>query len=549
MISILPKRPVSSSFPKSPKKRTKTPSPQRPIYKGVYNPTKTPFVLRLNEVTLTSPASIAVKKVSDSGSADVDPFGKSPLSFFSFSETKDDSVDVSMTTEIEISVEKEGDRTAPCSCSDILPTSIPLVHLHADSPDSSGLTGNSPFSPYSYIDTAAAPNPKSIEMPFTLVSETGVQRHPLRHEVRMLRDIWPEIRTVILMPPYLTLFCDTIPLTTPKTIAGVPCHFTRDENDIPLHGTFCRGEPIMIGEKQDVWVLPTHSTRVSILEFLAPLGVCSIAWLGTRWLLEVDSVTEDTKKQLPCLINGLVASFRQYAKPKDHSLSRAKISASIDFDDTNYFPHLHAGMLLSDGERITTSGCPVFHPNDPNQYFTIASHGFVTGAEVRHPLGNSRIIGIADKKFGETDISLCCITDSQINYTVDCFAGNNDGIILRKMMKEEGVWIGKELFFDSPFTGLGTGYVVAHGTRAIPSDSQDLEFQYVANLWVSFDYGGDDPKEGCCGSPLFDKDGDVYAFFHYADNTATSYCPTPDPLIDAGYDIGNVSTIAPSQRN
>jgi len=50
---------------------------------------------------------------------------------------------------------------------------------------------------------------------------------------------------------------------------------------------------------------------------------------------------------------------------------------------------------------------------------------------------------------------------------------------------------------------------------------------------------------------LFDKDGDVYAFFHYytTDDTATSYCPSPDPLIDAGYRLGNVSTVAPSRPN
>jgi hypothetical protein len=126
-------------------------------------------------------------------------------------------------------------------------------------------------------------------------------------------------------------------------------------------------------------------------------------------------------------------------------------------DDTDHFPHLHAGMLLSDGERITTSGCPVFHPNDANQSFTIAAHGFVTGAEVRHPSETSRIIKIAEKKFGETDISHCCITDSRINHTVDCFARSNDDI----MVKEEEGRIGKELFFDSPLTGLGTRYIVA----------------------------------------------------------------------------------------
>jgi hypothetical protein len=192
-----------------------------------------------------------VKKLSDSGSADVDPFGISLLSVFSLS-GKDKyvmPVDVSMTTETGISVEKERGCTTPGSLYehpnslDIFPASIPLMGhiLHTDSPDSSGLKGNSPFSSHSYIDTAAIQNPKSIEMPFTLVSEKGVQRHPLRHEVRMLREIWPEIRMAILMPPYLTLVCDTIPSIAPKTIAGVPCHFTLKENDIPCMGLFAVG--------------------------------------------------------------------------------------------------------------------------------------------------------------------------------------------------------------------------------------------------------------------------------------------------------------------
>ena len=51
-----------------------------------------------------------------------------------------------------------------------------------------------------------------------------------------------------------------------------------------------------------------------------------------------------------------------------------------------------------------------------------------------------------------------------------------------KMVKEEEVWLGKELFFDSPLTGLGTRYVVAHSMRAIPSDLPDSEFHYVMNL-------------------------------------------------------------------
>jgi len=537
MLSTPSKRQISSSFPSSPSKRTKTPSPQKPIFKGVYTPSKTRFVLRLNQVTLTSPESSPTKGLSD------------PVLG-----TKGDSevvvTNVSTTTEDDVSGDKDKSQNPSVSFNEesglleILPSSASFRRnlKDTDHSDSSLSTGACSFSPHLCVGNSTVATPKVVEMPFTLVSNAGVQRHPLRHEVRMLREIWSEIRMVILIPPYLTVVCDTVPLTIPQTIAGVPCHFTLNEDDIPLQGTFCRGKPIVIGEKQEAWVLPTHATRIAILESLAPFGICSIVWLGTRWLLEVETVTKDTKHQLPSLINGLVASFRQHFEPKQQSLSRAKIPSAINVDDSNYFPQLHAGMLLSDGERITTSGCPVFNPSDPNQYFTIASHGFVTGSEVRHPLGNSRIVGMADKQFGETEISLCRITDTEVKYTVDCFAGSNSGIKLRRLVKEEDTWIGKELFFDSPLTGLGTGYVVGHGTRVIPSDSPDPEIHYVANLWVNFEHGGDDLKEGCCGSPLFDKHGDVYAFFHYytTDDTATS-CPCPDPLIDAGYSLGIVS--------
>ena len=127
MLSVLPKRPVSPSLPSSPNKRTKTPSPQKPIYKGIYTPTKTSFLSHLNQVTLMSPASIPVKKCSDSGYADIDPFGKSLLSFLTFSGTKDHSiipVDLSMTTETDISVEKGRVHTTPGS-----------LHEHSDSLD------------------------------------------------------------------------------------------------------------------------------------------------------------------------------------------------------------------------------------------------------------------------------------------------------------------------------------------------------------------------------------------------------------------------------
>lgn len=60
---------------------------------------------------------------------------------------------------------------------------------------------------------------------------------------------------------------------------------------------------------------------------------------------------------------------------------------------------------MCDGDVITTSGCPVYRPNDGIQCFTIASHELTCVTELRHPLSDGTVIGIAEKNFGETDIS------------------------------------------------------------------------------------------------------------------------------------------------
>lgn len=48
----------------------------------------------------------------------------------------------------------------------------------------------------------------------------------------------------------------------------------------------------------------------------------------------------------------------------------------------------------------------------------------------------------------------------------------------------------------------------------------DPQWEYVSNLWVSFESGNDDPLSGCCGSPLFDSQGEAYVFFRYFRTTA-----------------------------
>jgi len=113
-----------------------------------------------------------------------------------------------------------------------------------------------------------------------------------------------------------------------------------------------------------------------------------------------------------------------------------------------------------------------------DRFFTVASHGFVLGSEVVHPHGppNGRIVAIADKQMGNSDISIAKIVDPAITYTAEAFAGPDGTIGLSKLHQEQDCMIGGELFFDSPFTGLGTGTIVGHGVAVYPKDALQEEW-------------------------------------------------------------------------
>jgi len=140
---------------------------------------------------------------------------------------------------------------------------------------------------------------------------------------------------------------------------------------------------------------------------------------------------------------------------------------------------------------------------------------------------------------GDSDVSLAKILDPMITYTDESFSGLHGTIRLTKLRKETECMLGEELFLDSPFTGLGMGVVVGHGVDVYPKDSNQKEWAFVSNIWTDFNAAVSDPVAGCCGTPLFDKKGDVVAFFRWFDDRGISRCPSPDPLIDAGWELAN----------
>lgn len=188
----------------------------------------------------------------------------------------------------------------------------------------------------------------TIDMGFKLIDENNVQRSPSVEEVKAICEVFPRVSDVLHFPPYLRILCDKLPERIPRVLAGIPCYFTTKSDEIRLKGTFCRGPAISIGTICPPWILPSLDTRKRIAQHLVNHGVRSVARLGTRWLLEMEFEDGHTARKLPCKINGLIVSYRCLPSSKEHS-QRHILPSRTDVDTTDYFPNLHAGMLVFQG--------------------------------------------------------------------------------------------------------------------------------------------------------------------------------------------------------
>jgi len=91
-----------------------------------------------------------------------------------------------------------------------------------------------------------------------------------------------KIRQVFHIPTFLTIVCEQLPETIPKSIVGLPCHFTLDQNEIPLIGQFYCGPPAQIGSLCSLWILLNFTTGKATLESFIRQRVRKVGWLGSR---------------------------------------------------------------------------------------------------------------------------------------------------------------------------------------------------------------------------------------------------------------------------
>jgi hypothetical protein len=215
---------------------------------------------------------------------------------------------------------------------------------------------------------------------------------------------------------------------------------------------------------------------------------------------------------------------------------RKKELRDVLLDDSEYHP-TRPGVIVPSKSRSTTSGILVKDEAGAT-YMTVASHGSPDEeVEVYHPDPNGKVIGRVVDRIGDTDIALVKLRHD-IQFENRTFKSDEE---------PAGVWFKtiKDLFqmrrydkiaMDNSFTGLIDGQYIAVAMQRI-RDTDSTKHLWVEQNWLWF---GQDPakvpREGSCGSAIYDEDGDVIAFFRFfSDDEGFGIGVAAQELLRVGY--------------
>ncbi|KAL1968656.1 hypothetical protein VTN77DRAFT_1482 [Rasamsonia byssochlamydoides] len=151
------------------------------------------------------------------------------------------------------------------------------------------------------------------------------------------------------------------------------------------------------------------------------------------------------------------------------------------------------------------------------EYITVATHGFPLGKEVYHPDTNGVIIADIERHLGKTDISLARLRPGFRYENVTFESDASNPIPLTNIRNFSTLLFAERLYMDNSFTGyLGALLVLKDYCRIPVDDSTVPKYHWVWQKWM---YLGqrtlEDQLLGSCGSPIWDRNGDLVGFFRY----------------------------------
>ena len=147
--------------------------------------------------------------------------------------------------------------------------------------------------------------------------------------------------------------------------------------------------------------------------------------------------------------------------------------------------------ILRDSELFTTSGVLVKNSNGDKR-MTVASQEFPFGREiVHHPSATYEPVGVVEKIFGETVISLARL-HKNIKYASQTFGSSTQSPTqITSLMNFERFKVGDILNMENPFSWYCAGTLVNVTWLNLPVDKGREELPWV--IFMGF-YFGNGPK-------------------------------------------------------
>ena len=176
---------------------------------------------------------------------------------------------------------------------------------------------------------------------------------------------------------------------------------------------------------------------------------------------------------------------------------------------------------------------------------TVASHGFLFGTKVFHPLTGHREIGEVILEITHTDVAIVKLHEGVefVNVAFENTLVGGPPVQLRQFARANETQTGSFIYMDNPFTGYIEG---THGPRAIlrvPSDDPyEPEQRWIKTRWDYLGQGSNQRMgDGMCGSVIWNDRDMVVGFFRYAPTSGhfVDWClsVSAEHVIDHGFSL------------
>lgn len=377
-------------------------------------------------------------------------------------------------------------------------------------------------------------------VPFKLLDENRLPRHPTPEERRCLSNLFPGQRGLCVLGPFLVITVDYLPSEPwPVHLAGLPLHLTCTDFDTPWELGNPGNPRVRALEQLNAKRRPTRTLYNAVIQYFEErdIGIYELVWITGFWRVKILDPAIDMLPGAICQIT----VFYILKEAATQTVPQPSVYRTKDpyrtLNDSLY-PHLRPGIMVASESLTTTSGVAVSN-SAGETFITVPSHGFPNSQlDVHHPRGTDPVIGRVGHRIGDTDIALVRLSPGTTFENVTFSSSVERVGVLLKDFRDPFVFESlSTLSMDTPFTGTTDAIFLTVSLLRIPSDA-DGEHLWISQIWAWLGQRHP-PTDGCCGAALWDYDGYVVGFFGYllVENNGIGIGAAAEELALQGYQL------------